>query len=157
MNNHDHVTVVVRALTWNWLTLNAAVLRRKPKVSEVAAMAGMRQPELRRRLSNEVSTIPTIRRYITNVCFEYAAQLISSGVKIEAARELAGFRQKTNFNKRFVALFGCLPSSYYKNQSSVIDAMPSCGHGDSNCSRRRASSSSMTSMVTNIKRRAADH
>jgi AraC-like DNA-binding protein len=76
---------------------------------------GMGEAALRRLLRGEGALTP--KALITQVCVEHAAELIRSGTKIEAALSLAGFHQKTNFNRQFRRMFGCLPHEY-RNQGT---------------------------------------
>lgn len=53
-------------------------------------------------------TVP-FRDFITYGCITYAAELISHGVKVEAAMTLAGFKNWTNFVRQCRAFLGCAP------------------------------------------------
>lgn len=54
--------------------------------------------------------LPAPRRLIARGCIELAADMIRDGLKIEAARRLVGWRNKTRFNEHFKRCFGRTPS-----------------------------------------------
>jgi methylphosphotriester-DNA--protein-cysteine methyltransferase len=51
----------------------------------------------------------TGRDIITYCCLTYAAHLIGTGTKVDAAMRLAGFHNHTNFNRQFRAFLCRLP------------------------------------------------
>ena len=83
---------------------------RRPTVAEAAATLGVSPVQLRRLLKRTGRA--TFKAMLTEVCLSHAASLIREGMKIEAAMRLAGFRNKTNFNKQFARRFGMLPKKY---------------------------------------------
>jgi two-component system response regulator YesN len=52
------------------------------------------------------------RDYLTRVRLEHAAELIRSGVKIEAVALIVGYRSKKNFYQRFRRHYGTTPVRY---------------------------------------------
>jgi len=51
----------------------------------------------------------TMRDMIVFATHNYAAGLIRRGVKIEAAKQLAGLTHTNSFSRQFRSFFGCLP------------------------------------------------
>jgi AraC-like DNA-binding protein len=89
-------------------------------MAEVALAAGITPAEIRRsvlrlrRLLGPVGLCSSFRDALTYSCLQHAADLIASGVKIEAAFRLSGFRSKSNFIGQFREFFGCLPREHAK-------------------------------------------
>jgi methylphosphotriester-DNA--protein-cysteine methyltransferase len=70
-------------------------------------MAHVGELELRRGLRQGHAA--TCRAMITYGCLTYAARLIGDGMKVEAAMNLAGFRNKTVFCRNCRDYLGCQP------------------------------------------------
>src|SRR5262245_27085989 len=83
---------------------------RRPTMAEIAQSVDVSAAQLRRRLKHAGSI--TFRTTLTEACRTYAGLLIHNGTKIEAAMRLAGFHNKTNFNRQFTKHFGALPKAF---------------------------------------------
>jgi AraC-like DNA-binding protein len=82
----------------------------RPAVADLADAVGVSAAKLRRLLRIEGGPRP--KALITMACLHQAAQLIRRGTKIDAARRMVGFQQKTNFNRQFRRLYAHLPVDY---------------------------------------------
>jgi methylphosphotriester-DNA--protein-cysteine methyltransferase len=89
---------------------------RRPTMAEVAGAMELSAAQLRRRFKSAGEL--TFRSALTQACLTHAGMLIRNGTKIEAAMRLAGFRNKTNFNKQFNRRFGALPNQCRDNNVS---------------------------------------
>ena len=84
---------------------------RRPTMPEVAAVRGCTALGIRRtteriqRILGPIGCGATFRDALTYSCLTYARLLIQRGTKIEAAMRLAGFHNKTNFNRQFSRFF----------------------------------------------------
>jgi len=59
---------------------------------------------------------------LTYSCITYAQLLIRQGIKISAAMRIAGFRQRTNFNRQYREFLGELPrESRSRAQNVALD------------------------------------
>jgi len=98
--------------------------KRRPRMREVARAIGVTEWRLRRqfhagRVNGLAPCSPVrFRSILTCECARYGKHLIELGYKIEAAVKLAGFNNRTNFNRQFKALFGCLPSQCRNRRTS---------------------------------------
>jgi methylphosphotriester-DNA--protein-cysteine methyltransferase len=87
----------------------------RPTMEEVAAVRGCRARDIRRateriqRILGPIGYCATFRDALTYSCLTYARMLIQRGTKIEAAMRLAGFHNKTNFNRQFSRFLTCEP------------------------------------------------
>jgi AraC-like DNA-binding protein len=67
----------------------------------------MEELELRRGLQRDRAA--PAREMIRYSCLTYAARLIASGIKVEAAISLSGYHNKTVFCRNFRDYLGCQP------------------------------------------------
>jgi AraC-like DNA-binding protein len=103
MDEHLHLPRAQR-LIWRWLDAHPGM---RPRVADMARMAGVSELELRRGLRHDHAS--TCRAMITYGCMTYAARLIADGMKVEAAMSLAGYRNKTVFCRNCRDYLGCQP------------------------------------------------
>jgi AraC-like DNA-binding protein len=95
----------------------------RPTMREIAAVRGCTVLQLRRqhdqvrRVLGARGYCPSFRDALTYSCVTYAQLLIRRGTKIQAAMRLAGFQQKTNFNRQFRRFLGALPSEARKRSA----------------------------------------
>jgi methylphosphotriester-DNA--protein-cysteine methyltransferase len=88
----------------------------RPTMTEVAAVRGCTPLQLRRtteriqRILGAVGYCATFRDALTYSCLTYARLLIERGTKIHSAMRLAGFHQKTSFNRQCQSFLGSLPN-----------------------------------------------
>jgi AraC-like DNA-binding protein len=71
---------------------------RRPCVRDLARALGTTERRLRR--ACQATGGSSLRLHLTYGCVTYAAQLIASGTKSEAAIRLAGYRSRWNFNRQ---------------------------------------------------------
>ena len=105
-----------------WLRVKGEVEKRHPTVAEIGQVLGLTELQLRRKFHSDWQTggapqaasprLKTARQRIAFGCVMYAAELIRAGYKIWVAREHAGFRPGSSFNRAFKRFTGCLPSEY---------------------------------------------
>jgi methylphosphotriester-DNA--protein-cysteine methyltransferase len=97
---------------------------RRPTMQEVAAIRGFTSLQLRRtteriqRVLGPIGYCATFRDELTYSCLTYARLLIAKGTKIEAAMRLAGFHQKTNFNRQCREFLGDSPSDWKSRRTA---------------------------------------
>ena len=93
--------------------------RLRPSISDIAAVLGMSY----RGFCRHVESIKLSGRQIRSwCCITYAAHLIGSGIKVEAAMTLAGFRNHTHFNEQFRRCLGCLPREFRGKKMRLLKA-----------------------------------
>ena len=86
---------------------------------ELALACKRSSTQLRR--DQKANRAARVRDLITYGCLLYAANLISKRTKCEAAMTLAGFRNKTNFNRDFRTYLGCLPHEFAGRRPTADD------------------------------------
>ena len=90
----------------------------RPTMSEVATIRGVTALQIRRtnqrihRVFGERVHEASFRDALTYSCVTYARRLITQGTKVEAAMRLAGFHQKTNFNRQCREFFAQSPRDW---------------------------------------------
>lgn len=89
-------------------------------VRELAVALGLSERQLRRAIRVRGQTSARDVIILTRVA--YAPARITAGDKICAAMFLAGFRNKSNFNRQFRACLGCSPSEF----RSALTATSGC-------------------------------
>lgn len=94
-------------LVWSLIEQNPS---RRPRVADLARELHTTSTALRR--MQRRNRAAKLQDLITFGCISYAAETICNGGKIFAAMRIAGFRNKTNFNKQFYAFLGMTPSQY---------------------------------------------
>ncbi len=83
----------------------------RPTMDELAVVRGCTALDIRRtteriqRILGSIGYCATFRDALTYSCLTYARLLVQRGTKIEAAMRLAGFHNKTNFNRQFSRFF----------------------------------------------------
>lgn len=85
---------------------------RRPRPADLAGRVRRTVPQLRR--DQRVNHAAPLAEVISYACTLYAVVLIGSGVKCEAAMQLAGFKNKTNFNRNVRDYFGALPHDFVR-------------------------------------------
>jgi methylphosphotriester-DNA--protein-cysteine methyltransferase len=76
-----------------------------------------------RKLEGALHKIGTTPRKVRAwCCVTFAEYLIGKGTKCDAAMSLAGYHNRTNFNKRFRECLGCLPSESRGRRSRLLIA-----------------------------------
>jgi AraC-like DNA-binding protein len=86
---------VLCGLVWRYLGEHPC---QRPRVGDLAQAFGLTERGLRR--IHHRAGGPTLRAQLAYACLSYAACLISTGTKSEAAIRLAGFRSRWNFNRQ---------------------------------------------------------
>jgi AraC-like DNA-binding protein len=93
--------------------------QRRPTMSEIAASLDTTPLRLRRRIHSQRELFAgtscyfdgsPFRAVIGWCCLTYAADQMARGCKVLAAMRLAGFTNKSSFNRQLRQYFGCLPS-----------------------------------------------
>ena len=77
------------------------------------------ETQFRRALHNVKKRSQNVRAF---ACMAYAAHLIGEGTECDAAMALAGYRNHTNFNKRFFECLGCRPSDCRGRKTRLLIA-----------------------------------
>lgn len=81
-----------------------------PRIADVASILGTTSRGLWRMLRG-TSPLPC-RQALSRIRILAAAREIAAGGKIDAARQIAGYANKTAFNRLFLRQVGCLPIEY---------------------------------------------
>src|SRR5262245_1998881 len=95
----------------------------RPTSADLAAVLGVSERHLRR--AQQRHRAARWRELITYGCLLYALREISCGVKVEAAMRLAGFRNRTNFNRQVREYFACRPIEFRNRQVTLPDGFGS--------------------------------
>ena len=108
-------------VVWQWLDVHPG---KPPTLGDVACALDTTLLRLRReheRLARLLDkclgddwTSPSPRELLAYSRMSYVARLVAGGVKIDAARALAGYspNSKSSFNRRFRAFFGMTPQEF---------------------------------------------
>ena len=91
----------VQRVTWRLLEANGG---RRPTIGEMAAGVGLTERQFERALRSAGTTPRKVRAWC---CVTFAEYLIGKGTKCDAAMALAGYRNHTNFNRRYRDCLGC--------------------------------------------------
>jgi methylphosphotriester-DNA--protein-cysteine methyltransferase len=115
----------IERITWELLEEHPDV---RPTMAEVAAVRGGSPLQIRRaneriqRIVGSMGYCAKFRDVLTYSCITYAQLLIRQGIKISAAMRIAGFRQRTNFNRQYREFLGELPrESRSRAQNVALD------------------------------------
>lgn len=90
---------------------------RRPTVGDVSKAMASHPVTLRRNLRDLRAQKP--HALIMLARLGHVATLIQRGTKIDAARTLAGFRHKGNFNRQFRSVYRCLPREYRSQEERM--------------------------------------